>query len=37
MPRVSRKVPGVEGCAVERTLSLIDGKWKIVETGEESL
>jgi DNA-binding HxlR family transcriptional regulator len=23
-------VPGVQGCAVERTLSLIDGKWKIV-------
>ena len=30
MPRVSAKVPGVQGCAVERTLSLIDGKWKIV-------
>ncbi|MBM6580967.1 helix-turn-helix transcriptional regulator [Microvirga sp. BT689] len=30
MPRVSPRVPGVEGCAVERTLSLIDGKWKIV-------
>jgi DNA-binding HxlR family transcriptional regulator len=30
MPRVSRKVPGVQGCAVERTLSLIDGRWKII-------
>ena len=30
MPRVSAKVPGVQGCAVERTLSLIEGKWKIV-------
>ena len=30
MPRGSSKNPGVEGCAVERTLSLIDGKWKIV-------
>src|SRR5919107_3375760 len=30
MPRVSSKVPGVQGCAVERTLSLIDGKWKII-------
>ncbi len=30
MPRVPSKVPGVQGCAVERTLGLIDGKWKIV-------
>jgi DNA-binding HxlR family transcriptional regulator len=30
MPRVSSKIPGVQGCAVEGTLSLIDGKWKIV-------
>lgn len=30
MPRASSKVPGVPGCSVERTLSLIDGKWKIV-------
>ncbi|WP_281351444.1 winged helix-turn-helix transcriptional regulator [Microvirga arsenatis] len=30
MPRMSSKVPGVQGCAVERTLGLIDGKWKIV-------
>ncbi|MGF9756173.1 helix-turn-helix domain-containing protein [Microvirga sp. 0TCS3.31] len=30
MPRVSSKNPGVQGCAVERTLSLIEGKWKII-------
>jgi DNA-binding HxlR family transcriptional regulator len=30
MPRASSKAPGGQGCAVERTLSLIDGKWKIV-------
>lgn len=30
MPRVSSKIPGVQGCVVERTLSLIEGKWKII-------
>ncbi|MBB4041281.1 DNA-binding HxlR family transcriptional regulator [Microvirga flocculans] len=30
MPRASQRKPGVQGCAVERTMSLIDGKWKII-------
>ena len=30
MPRGSRRVPRVQGCSVERTMSLIDGKWKII-------
>jgi len=30
MPRVSQKGAGAQGCSVERTLSLIEGKWKIV-------
>jgi|SRR3954467_10963010 DNA-binding HxlR family transcriptional regulator len=25
-----QKVPRVQGCSVERTMSLIDGKWKII-------
>ena len=25
-----QKVQRVQGCSVERTMSLIDGKWKIV-------
>jgi DNA-binding HxlR family transcriptional regulator len=30
MPRVLKKAQTSAGCSVERTLSLIDGKWKIV-------
>lgn len=30
MPRVPKKTQIPTGCSVERTLSLIDGKWKIV-------
>ena len=30
MPRGSQQVPRVQGCSVERTMSLIDGKWKII-------
>jgi DNA-binding HxlR family transcriptional regulator len=30
MPRVLKKAQASTGCSVERTLSLIDGKWKIV-------
>ena len=30
MPRVSKKPQALAGCSVERALSLIDGKWKIV-------
>ena len=30
MPRTSPKVPRVQGCSVERTMSLIDGKWKVI-------
>jgi DNA-binding HxlR family transcriptional regulator len=30
MPRLSPKVHAPTGCSVERALSLIDGKWKIV-------
>ena len=30
MPRTSHKAPGVQGCSVERTMNLIEGKWKII-------
>jgi len=30
MPRVRKKAQASTGCSVERALSLIDGKWKIV-------
>lgn len=30
MRQMSQKTTGGTGCSVERTLSLIDGKWKIV-------
>src|SRR3954462_4366254 len=30
MPRVMKKAQASMGCSVERALSLIDGKWKIV-------
>jgi len=30
MPRVPKKAQAATRCSVERTLSLIDGKWKIV-------
>jgi DNA-binding HxlR family transcriptional regulator len=30
MPRLSQRVALCSGCSVERTLNLIDGKWKIV-------
>ncbi len=30
MRQMSQKATGGTGCSVERTLSLIDGKWKIV-------
>ncbi len=30
MPRTTRKAAASTGCSVERALSLIDGKWKIV-------
>ena len=30
MRQMSQKAMGGTGCSVERTLSLIDGKWKIV-------
>jgi hypothetical protein len=30
MRQMSQKTMGGTGCSVERTLSLIDGKWKIV-------
>jgi DNA-binding HxlR family transcriptional regulator len=30
MPRASQRTTALSGCSVERTLNLIDGKWKIV-------
>jgi DNA-binding HxlR family transcriptional regulator len=30
MPGMPQKVQRVQGCSVERTMSLIDGKWKII-------
>ena len=30
MPGMSQRVQRVQGCSVERTMSLIDGKWKII-------